>query len=53
VLKRFSGKPWTLPQSYATGLSFFRRSFFLGLSLGNMGRFSEALAVLKEATALL
>jgi tetratricopeptide (TPR) repeat protein len=35
------------------GPLFLQAQFFLGLSLGNMGRFSEALAVLKEATALL
>ena len=34
------------------GPLFLQAQFFLGLSLGNMGRFSEALAVLKGATAL-
>jgi len=34
------------------GPLFFQAQFFLGLSLGNMGRFSEALIVLREATAL-
>ena len=34
------------------GPLFLQAQFFLGLSLGNMGRFSEALVVLREATAL-